>query len=586
MATDTAPAVPPGPPDPPQTPATTSATGQTPSKGFLASMVAAVEPARAATFNIAPTTGAGTSTTDPEGILDRSAPGVSSASYQNAEESTAKDPDGRQRKAQGSIWKAWWLAGAQRWGKGGGTANKRLDLRKAQAQSHQVKESRTTSLNRSGGIPVRNSSGSGGGFKNNTSKSGGNSNGKGQVNSAGNRAHGPGRDGSGGRSGSHGPAGSGGGSQPGGGRKDTGAKDPSRSGNGGKGAPGSPGSAGAGGTSGKDTSNGSKTPAPKHSTDKTPNKPSNTGSSGGPGKQGSSGTNGTAGKDGKPGAAGTSGGVGSSGKGGHSTADTRTPLEKSRTIGHQDGSTVRNVVDHVKAYKDGVVDGYRDKKDENAKEHDRLDDAHDKHKTAKAEQNTKPDKDATGGPLTAVVNGQHITITDDNTPLEDPLMAKPTPIQAQGIDATHITLGDGFLKNNVSRGELRRFKQYEGRLEARIDGLARVADATKALAAQARDQATECQNLAEQAKSVEGGEKLVGTLTKLADHAKAQAEEADEVNRKAIKAHDFAKAVLSNIQTRYTPLYQAVVDSDETKPAELKFYADRGVTPAETALAA
>ncbi|MFG2970807.1 hypothetical protein ACGFZS_46815 [Streptomyces sp. NPDC048288] len=590
MATDTVPAATPGPPDPPNTPATTAATGQTPSKGFLASMVSAVEPARA-TFDIVPTTGTDTPA-GADGVLDRSAPGVSSASYRDADQATANDPDGRQRKAQGSIWKAWWLAGAQRWAKGGGTANKRLDLRKAKANSHQVKENRTTTFSRSGPALVKNSMGSGSGTKQNGSKSGGNSHGKGPVNSSGNRSNTHGRDGSGGRSGSHGPAGADT-------RKQSGGR-----GQHGQGGKGSSGAAGADGsrTSGKHTdgSRDSKTKAPKHSTDKPGHAPGS-GSSGGTGKQGADGKSGAHGKDGKTGGAGHPGGQGASGKHtGTSSADTRTPLEKSREIGHKDGGSVRNVVDHVKAYKDGVADGYRDKKDENAKEHDRLDKAHEDHKTAKAdaERNTKPTDPAkptsgtenTGGdgrpPLKTVVNGQPITITDDNAPLEDPLMKTPTPIQAQGIDATTITLGDGFLKNKVSRGELRRFKQYEGRLEARITGLAQVADATRALAAQARDQATECQNLAEQAKNVKGGEKLVAALTRLADNAKAQAEEADEVNKTAVKAHDFAKAVLSNIQTRYAPLYQAVVDSDETKPAELKFYTDRGVTPTETALAA
>ena len=63
------------------------------------------------------------------------------------------------------------------------------------------------------------------------------------------------------------------------------------------------------------------------------------------------------GKDGKPGKSGKSEASGS-GSAPKDRSDTRTPLEKSRGIGHKDGGAVRNAIDHVKAYKDGTVDGY------------------------------------------------------------------------------------------------------------------------------------------------------------------------------------------------------------------------------------
>ncbi|MFG2276686.1 hypothetical protein ACGFNY_43880 [Streptomyces chartreusis] len=599
MATDTVPAAVPMPPEPPTgTPAATNTT-DAPQRGLLASMVAAVEPARPTAFDITPTTGTAAADAG-DGVVDRSTPGLSSDSFRDADQAAAKDPAGARRKAQGSIWKAWWLAGAQRWGKGGGTANKRLDLRKAKAQAHQVKESRTTTVSNSGGLPVRNSIGAGGGSKGSHGKPGPNGPSKGPVNSSGNRSGGSGRGGSGG---GRGPGGGSGRHGAGGGAgkdADRHSKSPAPKGpnhGGGKGPAGSGGANGAG-SAGKNSghspakhSGGHDTKHPKTTSDKN----GKGFGAGGSGKQGASGKSGAPGKDGKPGGTGGSGpnAKGPANASGKDTGkqvkgkktdgtlkDTRTPLEKSREIGHKDGSNVRNVVDHVKAYADGARDGYRDKKDANAKDHERLDKAHDKHKAK--DPKAKNGKDS--GPLTATVNGRKVTITDDDAPMEDPIMSRPTPIQARGIDADKITLGDGFLKPSVSRGELRRFKDYEGRLEGRIDGLARVADATKALAAQAEQQATDCRELAEQAKGVEGGEKLVGTLNKLADQAKAQAHQAEEVHKQAIKAHDFAKAVLSNIQTRYQPLYQAVVDSDEVKPAELKFYADRGVLP--TALAA
>lgn len=613
MATDTVPAAVPGPPDPP---GDTTQAGQ-PARGFLASMVAPVQPARP-TFDLHPTTSgadAETTTAGPDQVLDASAPGVSSASFRDTTDHAAKNSDPAGARHKRSIWKEMWLAAATRWAKGGGTANKRLDLAKAKAQAkaHQVKENRTVTQMNSGGLPVRNTGGSGAGSKGNSGKSGRDSAGKGPVNSSGNRSGGAGRGGGSGSGGGRGGTGSSGssgasGSGAGGGKGRHGAhnggsgKSPSAGGDKHTGSGSGSGSSGKGQGAGRD---GGKT---RHS----PSGSSGTGSSGtggsggGTGKQGGSGKHGkdgAAGKDGKPGKTDLTKQPSNAAKqdgqsGQHKGGVQKTPLQKSRETGHQDGGAVRNVVDHVKAYKDGVVDGYRDTKTRNAKEHDRLTKAHDaqRQKTTDPKAPQTPNGPANGsgpdatqpgsGPLTAVTQGQKITIEDDNAPLEDPLMGKATPIQAKGIDTNKITLGEGFLKTSIKRSELRTFKQYENRLEARIDGFARVVDATKALAAQAREQAHDCLTLLEDAKNVEGGAKLVTALQKLTDQATAQADEADEVHAQALKAHDFGKAVLSNVQTRYQPLYQAVVDSDETKPAELRFYKDRGITRSSTTLAA
>lgn len=169
MATGTVPAAVPGPPEQPHQAPTA---GEQP-KSLLASMVAAVEPARP-TFDLAPT-GAGSTTTAADGALDRSAPGVSSASFRSTAEQAAKDGDPAGTRHKRSIWKEMWLAAATRWAKGGGAANKRLDLAKARAQAHQVKENRTTTVTKSGGLPVRNSGGSGAGSDKGSGKGGGNS---------------------------------------------------------------------------------------------------------------------------------------------------------------------------------------------------------------------------------------------------------------------------------------------------------------------------------------------------------------------------------------------------------------------------
>ncbi|MFF1444130.1 hypothetical protein [Streptomyces sp. NPDC058295] len=567
MATDTVPAAVPMPPEPPNgTPAATH--HNNPAKGFLASMVAPVEPARPTTFDLAPipdTTGTDTG----DQVVDRSTPGMSSASFRDAQDAAQNDPSGEKRKGQGSIWKAWLLAGAQRWAKGGGTANKRLDMRKARAQSHQVKEARTTTVNKSGGFPIRNSGGAGGGAKGIDRKPGPNSGGKGPVNASPNRSGGAGSGGSGGGAGKqHGT------------QKTPAAKQQPAAKHQGKGTPGAGGAGSAGGNSGT----GAGTPRSGHDTKtktsggKTPGKTPGAGNGNGPrngaggsGKQGSSGKNGTAGKDGQSGTtgSGSSRTAGTQGQGqgqGHDAAlhkgkkkpgeqhDTRTPLEKTREAGHKDGSTVRDVVDHVMAYVDGGVDGWHDKKDQNAKEHARLDKAYDDH--------------AKGGRTQAAIAADKE---------DDGVSTDIKPLTVKKIDANTLTLGTDATRPTYSRRELRNFKQYEHKLEAKEADLQKIAEACTQLKHEAENEARECQSLAEQAKSVEGGEKLLTTLNRLAEAAKNQAAEAGELTKKAQRAAELCKTVLTNIQTRYTPLYKAVVDSDETKPAELRFYNDKGV---------
>lgn len=606
MATATIPAAVPEPNDPPGT------TPSSPSSGLFSSMIAPVEPARPA-FDLSPSA-------DTTNAAEAPSAGASSAAYHSDDNEAESKSNSDARIQQKSIWKAWLLAGATRWAKGGGTENKRLDVAKAKATAQRTKEDRKISINRSegfsgkpgmnvgpgnnSGVNKGNSSGSGKGPLKNL----GSEHSKGHQNSNGN-AHqgysgssggngGPGAGGAGRGSsgeGSGGGHGAGTGRTPKNDRTDAGhdqkpKADPTKDNGQGAatgGKSGAPGPAGSAGKNGSTKETGSATGKTDRGADpRTGSGKAGAGASTADGKQASGKVDFGEDPKGEPGKSDqTNGGPGKSGSG---QPNNRTPLQKSRETGHGDGGTVRNVIDHVKAYADGARDGYHDKKDKNAKEHARLDKAHDKYKakTADPKKAGKGEAGKTPAPLQAKVGGQTVTITDDDGPMEDPFMSKPTPIQAQGIDAKKITLGDSFLKESVSRGELRTFKQYEMRLEGRIDGLAKVVDATKALIQQAVDQADECQQVAEQAKGVKGGEKLVAELNKLADAAKAQAEEAREVHKRAQRAHDFGKSVLSNIQTRYAPLYQAVVDSDEVKPAELKFYGDRGVYPTDHDLAA
>lgn len=597
MATDAAPPAPGGPPDtpdPPTSPAAGTAPAPAGDTGIMAALMAAVEPARPVS-----TTGAGArpagddpaAKADPDGVVDRSSPGVTSGSIKAPEDLTGADSDAAGTRYKEGVIKTLVRAGATRWAKGGGTANKRLDLEKARAGAHQVKEARTTTVMKSPGLPTRNGSGGAGGGGRN---SGGNGGGNSGRNSTGNGSPGTGRGGSGGAtggggrgsSGANGSGGSGGGrgtstNGGGGSSKDTGAKGATDSGSKGKG--GSSGNAGAGGKAGTDGKSGASGNSGGASSGGSSGDSKSKGAKadlekGGGSGRGSGGASGSAGGSGSSGGAGKNGKGGSSGQGSNGTdgGHHRSPLQRSRETGHGDGSAVRNAVDHVKAYAKGAKDGYEDKKEENGKEHARLDRAHGDHK-AKQQPKKKPKKGKMKqrGVTVTGPSGQKFVIAPPGKG-DDGVSTDVKPLQVKKIDPNTLSLGTAGAATQISRKELRNFKQYERKLEAKETRLIRVAEACRQLETAAQDEAKDCQQLAEQAKSVQGGQKLAGKLTQLADQAKVQATEAGELAKRAKRAAEMCKVVLTNIGTRYAPLYKAVVDSDETKPAELRFYNDKG----------
>ncbi|WP_009998293.1 hypothetical protein [Streptomyces clavuligerus] len=578
----------------------------------MAALMAAVEPARpvgAAGAGARPDGDDPAAKADPDGVVDRSSPGVTSESVKAPEDLAGAGSDAAGARFKEGVIKTLLRAGATRWAKGGGTANKRLDVERAKAGAHQVKETRTTTVMKSPGLPARDSSGgSGSGGRNSSGGSGGNT---GRNSSSGKGSTGTGRGGSGaiggggrGSSGANGSGGSGGGRGTGGNSgtgssKDTGsnlpkdstskaAKDSGSKGkdglSGNAGAGGKPGASGSGAGSAPGGSSGGNPGASKEKTDKGKGTGADLKKGGGQGPGGSSGNSGgsgPAGSSGKNGGTGsTSGGAGKNGGGssgasgrGSNGADTRTPLQRSRETGHRDGSAVRNTVDHVKAYAKGAKDGYQDKKEENGKEHARLDEARTGHKAKQQDPKKDAPKQKEGTTVTAP-NGQTIVIAPPERG-DDGVSTDVKPLLVKEVDANTLTLGTE-ARGPISRKELRNFKQYERKLGVKETHLVKVAEACKSLEAAAQDEARDCQKLAEQAKALEGGEKLAAKLTKLSDAAKAQAAEAAELHKRAKRAAEMCKVVLTNIGTRYAPLYKAVVDSDQTKPAELRFYNDKG----------
>ena len=636
MSASTAPAA---TPDPNSTPANTSgaAPQNTPAQGLLASMLAPVAPARTAAFTLAQDPADGTPATG----AALPAEGLSSADFRG------EDDDRQDTKTPGNstgsgkrqgIWRAWMLAGAARWARGGGTQNKRLDMKKARAQAHQVKESRTVNSGPAGGMGAgggRGSTASGaGGGKSLSSKapknspvsslkgpknatgptnSGGSGAGRGAAGQDTNRL--PGRSSAGPKPG---PANSGkGGTAP---TVKPGAATPSRSPKqsrdtssstpkphkdtkanagpqpktGPSGTAGSPGkSGGASGITdrgdkpakGTGTPKGTKPQTGKDNdaSPKTPTSGTDTGAKDATGtekqpklslikrKKTAPAVPPTATTDKQPAA--SSDKDEKAKKADTPTADKQPPAtpkktdspakpttpphgkgkpfttRPSRETGYRDGTRAAQAAAHVKAYRDGIKDGWADTTDVANREKTRLDQAHTDRKKARKDHMLD---------LTP-------TIDEQNT-------YGPAPIPVKEVTSTHVLLGDGAARDSLTRGEVRNLKAFERRLEAKASFMTKAEDVARLLKVHADQQSAKVTQLAEQARAVEGGDKLLGKLAKMQETAAAQAALADSLYTHAVRSNDNVLTLLLNTRYRYGDMYQAVVDSPETSPAEISFY--------------
>jgi hypothetical protein len=686
MAADTVPAAVPDPNDP-----AAASTNRSPQPGALTSLFAAVDPARPATpaFDLNPTT-----ETAGHGTNDETSSGASSAAYHD---DSTKDADSNSGNGSGnstgnrqerSVLRAWLLAGADRWKKGGDARLERLRISKAKATALQVKETRTVSVNRAGGglfggTSNRSGGGSGaagggkpGNGKGLGGKSGGGNSPKGPKNKPGASGNGStGRSGSGGGSGTggggRGPSGGSGG-QPGAGPR-------SQKNSGGTGNGKGPSKGGGGNTGGTDKPSKAKdpkTPTPKNS----PDSKSSTGKDGkhgpagnGPAGTGKAGPQGPAGPASKnpPAPAPAPGGKnntpknsdpktgpkpdasadakkspaadkvsldktsktkktdtpktldpkasdqkdpntkgtepkdpkdskdpakGADPKDPKSTApapektDTSkgkpqqpstaqangkpSPLQDSRETGYRDGSRTAKTVAHVKAYRDGFNDGRKDTTEAAEREKARLDKAHQQRKQELQQQREK-DIPVTGQASSADYHPPKPTEPPPTTPAPaaDP-DNEVKPVWVRGISADTVDLysTNASYRDSMSRGEVRTLRRFQQRLEHKTNVMTRIVDATRVLEQHAQEQAKAVIKLLEQAKAVKGGDQLAGKLAKLADDAMVQATKAAELHTRSLRAAEACQALHANTSKRYEPIYQAVVNSPLTTPAELAYY--------------
>jgi hypothetical protein len=149
------------------------------------------------------------------------------------------------------------------------------------------------------------------------------------------------------------------------------------------------------------------------------------------------------------------------------------------------------------------------------------------------------------------------------------------PVQVKGANAWGVQLGDGAARNSLSRGEVRTMKQLERYLEASVTQMQQAAEQAKVIRDKAVEEATEAKNLAEKTRSVKGGERLLPKLNRLAEQADNRAKKAEGIHKGTLRAAERSKALLVNLKQRDGLIYEAVVNSPETEPAEMAFYQDR-----------
>ncbi|NJA59181.1 hypothetical protein [Streptomyces sp. NEAU-H3] len=168
MASDTAPAAAGTPNNTPEAPAHPTpaagpgqATEQPQPGGFLAGLLAPVEPARtSADYH--------TETTPETAVSDATSADYHDTNNDSDTKAGNKQDSGKNSQQNGII-RAWMIAGAERWKKGGDARLVRAQMQKAKAAAQQTKETRTVTVNRSEGNVSAGSKG--GGF----GKSGGSS---------------------------------------------------------------------------------------------------------------------------------------------------------------------------------------------------------------------------------------------------------------------------------------------------------------------------------------------------------------------------------------------------------------------------
>lgn len=237
-------------------------------------------------------------------------------------------------------------------------------------------------------------------------------------------------------------------------------------------------------------------------------------------------------------------------------ADPKLRTRPAREAGYRDGTRVAGAVGQVRAYKDGAVDGWDDRTAADRAEQRRMD-------NARARNAAKPKPKDT--PKMQPASGSTVDLAKKPA-------AAPAQVTAVGAKAVEF-IADGAA-HTMSRGEVRTLKAFERRLGEKKAAMGRVAEGSKATRLQAVELATRAQRLAENAKGVHGGERIVALLSRLAERSQVLRLKAEEIEKSAQRGSEAVKVLAANAETRHGGIYKAVVDSPLTLPAEREFYRD------------
>lgn len=101
-----------------------------------------------------------------------------------------------------------------------------------------------------------------------------------------------------------------------------------------------------------------------------------------------------------------------------------------------------------------------------------------------------------------------------------------------------------------------------------------IADGCKQAQAVSANRVNEIQQLIEDCRDpkVKGGTHLIASLQRLHEATTAQAKEAEKLAGTAARGVEALRTLNQNAEVRHGGVYRAVVDSDETSPAERAFY--------------
>ncbi|MFF8250045.1 hypothetical protein [Streptomyces griseus] len=166
------------------------------------------------------------------------------------------------------------------------------------------------------------------------------------------------------------------------------------------------------------------------------------------------------------------------------------------------------------------------------------------------------------------------------TPATTRATTPQTPAPAMGpvpLGAAMTPYGNAVALSNgrvMPTGEVQSLRKFTRFLAGREQETQQIADGCKQAQAVSANRVNEIQHLIEACRDpkIKAGKNLIASLQKLHEATTAQAKEAEKLAGNAVRAIEALRTLNQNTEVRHGGVYRAVVDSDETTPAERAFY--------------